>query len=521
MLSSAVSLRAVLRRVFALLAMVCLSGSALAEPWLSTRFAQHCAGCHAPGRKNVVPADRRCTLSCQGCHVNPNGGGLRSYYGKWNEDRVLRMFRSDALRHEASFAPLSKQHYGGRGGASDKGKKRKDKEGNDEADDGSSKKDRKAKKPGKNGFPLVEVANPLVPEHLFKRDGREFEVVDRAEYLRQIPEGDPYRLPDESKVDAGGDVRWQSASYTYDDGDDATPKQDKPKWSTFLMAADFGIRHRPFNRKLNLVYEFRLQGNPSNDNPPENELLTAQTRSMYAMVDDLPYNVFVMGGFYRPLFGNFVPDHYQLAQEMTALAMTDNPKNYSGQLFNAVSIGTAPNVPYLNLHLIDGRVGVKNDRTRGYAANAGLRFVTLGASINYSYWRTKDAHPDKVVQNEMHSIGAAAKLWRTVTSLEAVSIAKDVDTTDFRQGGVYTLDTYTQLWRELYFTLMYAKANVNTDLKPGSANQAKVGLRAFLLPGVDVLFYYETRTQTAKDEAAGREKETKLTGLASQLHVYF
>jgi hypothetical protein len=68
---------------------------------------------------------------------------------------------------------------------------------------------------------------------------------------------------------------------------------------------------------------------------------------------------------------------------------------------------------------------------------------------------------------------------------------------------------------------MYAKSNVNTDLKPGSADQAKVGLRAFLLPGVDVLFYYETRKQTAKDEAAKTAKETKLTGLASQLHVYF
>ena len=47
-----------------------------AEPWLANRFAQNCTACHAPGRLNRKPKDRRCTLSCQGCHVNRNGGGL-------------------------------------------------------------------------------------------------------------------------------------------------------------------------------------------------------------------------------------------------------------------------------------------------------------------------------------------------------------------------------------------------------------------------------------------------------------
>lgn len=57
----------------------------LSQPWLSNRFAQNCASCHSPGRFNKPLAERRCTLSCQGCHVSPSGGGMRSSYGKWTQ----------------------------------------------------------------------------------------------------------------------------------------------------------------------------------------------------------------------------------------------------------------------------------------------------------------------------------------------------------------------------------------------------------------------------------------------------
>lgn len=481
---------------------------ASAEPWLSTRFAQNCAGCHAPGRKNLQPVDRRCTLSCQGCHINPNGGGLRSGYGKWNEQRWLRTFKSDLLHHDKAVAPLSRQNYG-------TGDKKVSKKKGKKARKVSTKK---LKMP-KEGFPLVEVDSATVPEHLYLRDGLEFVTATRDEFLYQIPQGDPYRLLDESKIDGGADVRTQFTQYTYTDNNPDTPDSDKPQWRRFLMNVDFSLRWRPIHRKVHFVYESRMLGSPVPDAKYEDTLKQSSTRSLYLLVEDLPYNVFVMGGYYRPLFGNFIPDHYAIAQEMTSYAMTGSTKNY-GIVYNAMSAGTAPNVPYLNVHLIQKRIGDADDRTKGFALNTGLRFVTLGGSLNYSYWRTTDERSDRKIAVEMHSFNAAALLFRTTTSIEAVSLARDVDTEDFRQGGVYMLDTYTQIWRENYFTLAYSLANTMRELKPGKTNQSKVGLKSFIIPGVEINLSMDNRQETA-EQPDGSSKITTVKGIAGQMHLFF
>ena len=455
-----------------------------AEPWLGIRFAQNCAGCHAPGRINLPPMDRRCTLSCQGCHVNPSGGGLRNFYGKWNENRWLRSFVMEALRPASSFAPVNEQHY--------------------HTALAPTASNREMIR--QQGHPLVAAPQQLLlDETPYARDGLEFKMArNDFQFLQQIPQQDPYRLHDASKIDGGAELRYQYLK--------KLNKSGKPL--SFLMSGDIGLRWRPLHRNLHLVYEGRMLGNPHVDKLSKH-IDKTWTRSLYVMIDNLPFNVYVMYGLYRPLFGgNPMPDHRALPQRLTAEALQGGSA-YTLQ-YRALSIGTAPNVPYANVHVITGRnlrfSHDEDDSTRGVAANVGLRFVTLGINATYSFWFTRDKHNTQ--RSLLHSASFGMQLWRTTAILEALRLHRKNPNTK-NTGNVITLDTHTQLWRHFYLTTQYSWASVTPNLAAGSSQQYRIGLRAFLLAGVDVSFNYEFDINKPSNEL---DQETH--SLSSQVHLY-
>lgn len=466
-----------------------------AEPWLGTRFAQNCAGCHAPGRKNLPPVLRRCSLSCQGCHVNPNGGGLRSFYGKWNENRWLRSGRLRSIGQKAKPAPIHRQLYAG-----------VDKKLKTSAD---------RKRVAEKGLPLVNTEQEDVNELLYDRYHDYFykiNALSKTEFELNIPDDDPYREMDRTRIDGGGDMRL----FAFKHG-----KGNDKKVHPFLMEAGIGLRYRPL-RHTHFVYETRYFGPPVGqqlDTIPGEE----QTRSLYVMQDDLPWNIFAMGGYYRPLFGNYHPDHTALAQVMTSLALSGQG-NIARVQYKAASVGTAPNVPFANFHYINKRVGTSpNHDESGIAGNIGLRFVTMGAQVNYSFWQTTDrSEPDNVGRLEMHAFEMRGAIYDYILGIEAIAFQKDKALEDFREGGVVSAEGRYRFWRENYATIEAATANTARDLSRGLSRQLKLGTKHFLYPGLEVQSQLSIDEETRKPTTLNpNEVKFSQNTWSLNLHLYF
>lgn len=87
-------------RLAALVALASLlaAGAAHALPMYTARAGRTCDNCHSlPNTWYDPPAisERKCTLSCVACHVDPNGGGLRTVSGRYYGDNTLPMFRAE------------------------------------------------------------------------------------------------------------------------------------------------------------------------------------------------------------------------------------------------------------------------------------------------------------------------------------------------------------------------------------------------------------------------------------------
>jgi hypothetical protein len=85
-----------------------------ATPLIAVRETENCAGCHNGGRSQRPFIWRRCTLDCQGCHIDPSGAGARNQWGEYYSKDQLNMVELyeavDPLKDE-SFADI---HYDGR-----------------------------------------------------------------------------------------------------------------------------------------------------------------------------------------------------------------------------------------------------------------------------------------------------------------------------------------------------------------------------------------------------------------------
>ncbi len=345
-----------------------------ALPIYAARAARTCDNCHLTPYKSKMGEEwknpplkyRKCNLSCQGCHVNPGGGGIRTVAGRYYSKSTLPMYGAtnrpyrDANR---TVINVFSNKSAGELGLNTKSDTYREKIHNSFTEDEYREyHENEGKKYPARGFyenDILSFGSPLFVDTMADQSVYAF---DRNRY------GD---LNADPLLTVGFDVR--PAVYS-------TPP------SVFPMQLDAGFSLHPLEH-LSFSGTAGLKGRSSGygDSFDRKDHTVYQVQSAFMMIHELPYASYLMTGLFLPEFGIRDDDHTAYGRKYFDMDHTAE-KN----LVYGVQGGMAPNYPYLSFSWFANKAE-SNTKTNGYgySANAYIRNTAAGGGVCYIH-KTRD-----------------------------------------------------------------------------------------------------------------------------------
>lgn len=328
-------------------------------PLYTAREGRQCDSCHAypfetdkqRAWQDPPLAERKCNMSCQSCHTDPGGGGMRNAAGRYLASSTLPVWESetrpwhDRDRNLGTLIARIRQPTGPRA---------KPPETSKSSAEVAQAKPTKADKYRTHALPAnYSLYDPFVYGT---------PIGAAAGASKYAPEYGIYgKLNARPLVQIAGDMR---LAYLKTDTREAF----------FPMQFDLGARVQP-TRNFSAAATLGLVGRTD-------EFTTARPRSAdemytvrnaYLMLHELPYQMYLRGGIFQPTFGMRQEDHTAFVRRNFEM---DLSRKYSAVM--GIEAGLAANYPYLNFAVFSNNGG---QRIGDAAQNFVINPQGLGASV--------------------------------------------------------------------------------------------------------------------------------------------
>ncbi len=159
------------------------------------------------------------------------------------------------------------------------------------------------------------------------------------------------------------------------------------------------------------------------------------------------------------------------------------------------------------------------DGSTGFVVNAGLRFVTLGASAVASYWSTSSDISGSELSKDMFALAFGASAKGLTGNFEYLGFEEEFAPGLSNSGGVMTAEFKYQVFKESYLTASYATANTTRNHTEGSSSDMSVGYKMFVLSGLELDLSYWMHSNT--DDSSNSSVVTDWSSMQAQVHMYF